>query len=687
MSINFQTKICEVLIETNSGLYERLLGPTVFHALAHFPTQVITRVTCTHLGEKLIGQHINVVVTPMDHRPAKHKGGAYKIICKIIPSGHLVDIVFFYKKLNTCFLKHAFALGREKALGGRLELSHGRYTLVHPDVLKEKFPTDQRDVVYPLTSGLTSSKVHRFVQHLIDNLSCPKEWQEDSYGYPSFLNALETVHNPKTAMDVGNPHCLALRRLIHDELLAQQLALLLLRGMTKSVEGIHIQNNSLLQSSIHRALPFRLTKAQEDALNAIQSDLSSRKSMLRLLQGDVGCGKTVVCALAMADVIHAGYQCALLAPTDVLASQHYHTLSALFSHHGYQVALLTGKITGSKRREVLRALENGEIHVLIGTHALIEENVAFHQLAFIVVDEQHRFGVVQRAKLTQKGKCPHFLAMTATPIPRTLQMAICGDLDITSILEKPEGRKEILTSLHAIDKVEDIMVKLCATVNFNHKAYWICPLIEESEKIDMTAVKERFSALQQLAGNRIGLLHGKMKNAEKEKAVEAFTHGAIDILVSTTVVEVGVDVKTANVIVIEHAERFGLSQLHQLRGRVGRSNKQGHCLLLYDKLTPTGRDRLQAMRESNDGFYLAEMDLKIRGSGDFLGSQQSGDKLFHFYKGAHPQLFHEILNYAHKDAVEILNTDPKLTSERGMALRELLTLFQKDNLDRFIRAG
>ena len=679
----------------SSSLFEKLFGHTVLDALAHFPTGIIEKTHCTSLRPDLVGKTILLDIEPVQHIPPLQKGrGAYRIIGNVLPSKDVLELVFFYKKANTKFLAFSFAVGRPKYIVGKLEKFGDTYRITHPsgarksrDHFLDSSLGAQKEIVYPKIAGLANQRIQDFINYLLQNLSAPPEWQASHYEYPSFLKALEIVHHPTNIQEILTPTSKAYRRLLHDELLAQQIALILARQQTKTLRGVVISPQSQLQHTLRSTLPFHLTQGQEDALKMIEKDMASGEPMLRLVQGDVGCGKTIVAALAMANALERGYQAAVLAPTDILSTQHFETFSRLFEGTGYHVELLTGKITGKKRKIILEKLEQGAIHILIGTHALIQDHVHFKNLALVVVDEQHRFGVQQRAALTQKGKAPHLLSMTATPIPRTLQMALYGDLDVTSILEKPKGRKDIATTLHSVTKIHEIVAHLQNVLSPQNKAYWVCPLIEEDEASAYTAVKERFSHLQNHFGERVTLLHGKMRASEKEAAMEAFKNGSVDLIISTTVIEVGVDVKTANIMIIEHAERFGLAQLHQLRGRVGRSDAQAHCLLLFDKLSPIGRERLQAMRESNDGFYLAEMDLKIRGSGDVFGLVQSGAMPFLFYKGGQPRFFQEILSLAHKDALDITQKDPTLVSPQGEGMRVLLRVFDRENSLNVLRAG
>ena len=686
-SLMLSTRLSDIFGES-SALYTRLLGHTVLESFSHFPSNLNQKIRLTSVSSDHIGQHVMAVVDPISHHPPQRRGGLYRILCHLKPSNDPIELLFFYKKMSTQFLHFAFAEGKLKNIAGKLEKTGHIFHISHPLTGHKALSSgDKAEVVYPQIAGLSSQRIHDLVTLLLSHVKKPLEWHDSAYGYPSLLNAMHDIHHPTSLQEVIDKNSKAYQRVLHDEILAQQVALLLSRQQTKKLKGIMIPPQSKLSISVLENLPFSLTKGQADALSVIERDMDSGEPMLRLLQGDVGCGKTVVAALAIANVVDKGCQGAILSPTDILATQHYLTFSKIFEHTDCRVALLTGKVLGKKRQDILEKLARGDIHILIGTHALIQNHVHFHNLGMVVVDEQHRFGVEQRSKLVDKGEAVHLLSMTATPIPRTLQMTMCGDLDVTSILEKPKGRKDIMTSLHNIERVNDIADQLKKIITPTNKAYWVCPLIEESESLDYTAVTERFAFLQNHFAERVGLMHGRMRAIEKDAVMKAFKDGDIDLLVSTTVIEVGVDVKTANIMIIEHAERFGLAQLHQLRGRVGRSDAQARCLLLYEKLSPHVRERLTAMKESNDGFYLAEMDLKIRGAGDMLGVTQSGQKPFHFYKGDQPHMLQRLLRLGHEDARSILENDPTLETERGQAVRELLHLFQKDNMLSLLRSG
>jgi ATP-dependent DNA helicase RecG len=517
------------------------------------------------------------------------------------------------------------------------------------------------------------------------------EWQDIPFlnknTFPPWREALEKVHFPKDENDVLHRETYR-RRLAYDELLAAQLSIRLVREKNKREAGIPLHIDEKALERFIQSLPFELTGAQKKVIGEIKNDLSGNVKMSRLLQGDVGSGKTLVAVAAMVMGIGAGYQTAIMAPTDILARQHFGTMQKLFANRNINVQLLTGREMGKKRAGLIADLAAGKIDVLVGTHALFVEDVAFQKLGLVVIDEQHKFGVHQRLALGQKQKGAHMLAMTATPIPRTLALTTYGDMDISVLDEKPAGRQPIETKVMPIAKVQELSLKLkdmLAAAKEKTQVYWVCPLIEESEKSDLMAAEKRYESLKKIFGGKVALIHGRMKPDQKEEVMEKFIAGDTDVLVSTTVIEVGVDVKSASIMVIEHAERFGLSGLHQLRGRIGRGNNKSTCILLYGaNLSETAKKRLEIMRASQDGFYIAEEDLKLRGSGEVLGAKQSG---FPEYRMADLSKDSDLLWTATKDAGMILNADPKLTAPRGQALRLLLYLFQKDKQLQTINAG
>ncbi len=481
------------------------------------------------------------------------------------------------------------------------------------------------------------------------------------------------------------PNSIARRRLAYDELLSNQLALAFIRQKTKQKDGRSFVGDNSLLKKVLSLLPFTLTKAQETALNEINKDQEAPYKMLRLLQGDVGSGKTVVALLSMLKVIESGSQTALMAPTEILAKQHYETISKLCENTPIKVSLLTGKLKAKQKKEIYENLALGDINILIGTHALFTDTVSFKDLGYIVIDEQHRFGVNQRLLLSQKGKNCDVLVMTATPIPRSLLLTAYGDMDYSKITELPKGRKPSKTVVMNTDKIPDVISSLKKKLETKTRAYWVCPLVEESQKLDISAATKRFEMLKHHFGDKVALIHGKMKEQEKDAVMEEFKIGQKTLLVATTVIEVGVNVPEATIMIIEHAERFGLAQLHQLRGRIKRGYEDSYCMLLYSyPISNISKERLNIMKQTEDGFFIAEKDLELRGGGEILGTRQSG---FTEFKLADMQYHQDLLLRARDDAKQILQNDPKLETKRGEALRILLYLFEQNEAVKTYLAG
>jgi ATP-dependent DNA helicase RecG len=563
--------------------------------------------------------------------------------------------------------------------------------MVHPDRVVDaagfaRLPLI--DPVYPLTEGLHPNQVHKAIEIALERLPDLLEWQDGAWlkrnGFPGFAAALRSIHRPTDLSDL-DPESAAWSRLAYDELLAGQLALALLRGRMRARPGRGTAAEGRLRARIIKALPYSLTPSQQRAVADIIADLAQPNRMLRLLHGDVGSGKTVVALLAAATVIEAGRQAALMAPTEILARQHFATIKPLADAAGIRVAILTGRERGRERPEILSALAAGEIDLVVGTHALFQEDVAFHDLALAIVDEQHRFGVHQRLALARKGEAVDLLVLTATPIPRTLVLTYFGDMDISELREKPAGRQKIDTRTLPLERLPEVIDAVKRALDAGRRIYWVCPLVEESESVDLAAAEDRYQDLTKRFGGIVELVHGRMRGPEKDRAMRRFAEGEARILVATTVIEVGVDVPEASVMVIEHAERFGLAQLHQLRGRIGRGAESSTCLLLYKApLGDTAKARLAILRETDDGFRIAEEDLRLRGEGDLLGTRQSGMPGFRL---ARLEIHGKLLSAAREDAALALNRDPNLSSPRGSALRHLLYLFGRDEAIKLLRAG
>jgi len=666
--------------------------PRVLDLLWHLPTGVIDRRAEPSIAEAVPGSIATLKVRVLKHAapPRNNNRAPYKV--RVEDDTGKLDLVFFHAERK--FIERQLPTGEERYVSGRVEKYGEKLQMSHPDYI---VPPEARgdlpmlEPVYPLTAGLSGKIMQKAARQALERLRPVPEWQEPTWtasrGWPAFGEALARIHRPTDAADVA-PSGAPCQRLAYDELLAGQLALALVRQNFKTRPGRTVRGNGRVRARIADALPFSLTNAQREALREIEADMAAPRRMLRLLQGDVGSGKTVVALLAMAIAVEAGAQAALMAPTEVLARQHLETIAPLAERAGLRIGLLTGREKGRARTAVLERLAAGEIDIIIGTHALFQPDVHFRDLAFAVIDEQHRFGVHQRLSLQSKGgrAGTDVLVMTATPIPRTLVMTHYGDLDVSRLTEKPPGRKPIVTRKIAIDAMERLIERLRTQLAEGAQVYWVCPLIESSDISDLAAAEERHAHLTQIFGKEnVGLLHGAMPDKAKDAAMEAFAAGQLKILVATTVIEVGVNVPNANIMVIEHAERFGLAQLHQLRGRVGRGQRESFCMLLYKApLGETARARLEMMEETEDGFLIAEKDLELRGGGEVLGARQSGAPGF---RVAEVPGFAELLEAARDDARMLLAADPMLASPRGQALRTLLYIFECDEAVRLFRAA
>jgi ATP-dependent DNA helicase RecG len=599
----------------------------------------------------------------------------------------MMELIYF--RAQEDWLMTILPPGAKRVLSGRIEKFKDKLQMAHPDHVvapDEEFPL--HEPVYRLTEGLPSRAMIKTVRGALERVPAMPEWQEPTFlkqrKWDSFGAALEGAHNPVHDTDL-EPTTASRQRLAYDELLANQLALLLIRVNLRGAKGRVVSSTGILKALAMTALPFALTDPQLEALGEIEKDMASEKRMLRLLQGDVGSGKTIVALLAMLGAVEAGLQAALMAPTELLVRQHLASLQPYPKAARVRLACLTGREKGAGRADTLARLAAGEIDILVGTHALFSEDVSFKDLGLAVVDEQHRFGVHQRMQLQSKGKPADVLVMTATPIPRTLALTAYGDMDVSKITGRPPGRKPVETRVMSADRLDELITHLRTALDRGSRAYWVCPLVEESEKIDLAAAEDRAIMLRQALGLNVGVVHGKMKAADRDEAMTAFKAGETQMLVATTVIEVGVDVPEATIMVVEHAERFGLSQLHQLRGRVGRGIGKSSCILVWHKpLGETARARLKTMRDTDDGFVIAEEDLRLRGPGEVLGKRQSGLAEFRM---TDPAAHADLLAVAHDDAQLVLARDPDLKSPRGEALRVLLYLFGRDEAVRYLRAG
>ena len=668
-------------------MFERLTGPHIAELLWHLPTDIIDRSFQPTIAEAPPGRIATLTVKVETHEKPHNPRQPYRVRCR--DGSGTIDLVFFHAKGD--YLERVLPLKATRLISGKVERFHGQAQMTHPDhILDPAAPEKMRliEPVYGLTAGLTLRVVQKAIDGAVKRAPELPEWCDADYlrrqGWAAWHAALVTTHNPQKIEDTF-PDSKPRERLAFDELLANQLAIAVMRGKTRKLPGRAIKPKGELRAKVMAQLPFKLTGAQLNALAEISADMAAPSRMLRLLQGDVGSGKTVVALIAMLDAVEAGGQAALMAPTEILARQHLATLTALTKDSGVEIALLTGREKGRAREAVLEGLAGGRIGIAIGTQALFQDQVEFKDLALAVIDEQHRFGVEQRVALSDKGRGVDILVMTATPIPRTLLLTSYGDLDASRLDEKPAGRQKIATSALPIERIAEVETAVKRALTKGAKIYWICPLVEESEDSDLKAAEERFTELKAIFGAKVGLVHGRMKGPERDKAMAEFAGGGIDLLVATTVIEVGVDVCDATIMVIEHAERFGLAQLHQLRGRIGRGDKPSACLLLYTPpLAETAKARLSILRESEDGFRIAEEDLRLRGPGEVLGTRQSGEQQFRI---ADLAIHGDLLAAAGDDARLILARDPELETPRGSALRTLLYLFERDAAVRYLRSG
>ncbi|MEM7241008.1 MAG: ATP-dependent DNA helicase RecG [Pseudomonadota bacterium] len=647
------------------------------------PHGVINRQSVETIKGLTLPEIVSVEVEILEHRPNRIKTRPYRILVR--DAGIDFHLGFFHGRAD--YLAKTYPVGARRVISGKIEVYDHTAQMMHPDFVVT--PDKRADIpasepVYPLTQGITQRIMRKATDDVLHMIPDFAEWQDPSVlkdrNWPKVSQALEKCHRPEKVLDK-----VAFDRLAYDELLAHQLTLSIARARHRAQKGQAIQVKGTLAQQVLDALPFKPTDAQRRSFAEIRDDLASTKRMNRLLQGDVGSGKTLVGLVAMLDVAEAGGQSVLMAPTGILARQHFTGLTHMAKPAGVEIILLTGADTGAKRREKLERLKSGDAQIVIGTHAVFSDDVEFQDLRFAIIDEQHRFGVRQRLELGKKGDAVDVMVMSATPIPRSLELAHYGDMDVSILDEKPAGRQPIDTAMVSIGKLDAVVARLRAAIGEGKQAYWVCPLVEESEKADLSAATDRAVALQAALGAGVGLVHGRMSQDEKDAAMASFVAGQTSVLVATTVIEVGVDVPNATIIVIEQAERFGLAQLHQLRGRVGRGADKSACVLLYkNPLGKTAQRRLEAIRETEDGFKLAEVDLAIRGAGDILGTAQAGLPKFRI---ADLERDMALMQMARDDARLILERDPSLESPRGQALKTLLYLMGADDYIGLLKVG
>ena len=656
------------------------------HFLWHFPYKIIEKKYYENIHDAPLNQFVTLKIEVIKHYPSKFRRQPYRVSC--LANETAIDIVYFNARhpvIRSILPPKSF-----KMISGKLEFFKNKFQITHPpnienvtdiQLLREKEP------VYSLTAGLNMKTFIKLSNQVLDSIPNLKEWIEErillKYNFISWKEAIEKLHNPEIE-DTYSEKNIFRRRLAFDELLAHQLAICIIRTIDNKKISVVFKNNNKLKNNLIKNLEFKLTNSQINVVNEIQKDLVSNKQMIRLLQGDVGSGKTIVALISMLTVIESGYQVTLMAPTSILAYQHYENISKLILNLPIEIDILTGKDKGKKRIEKLDRIKNGKTQIIIGTHALIQEGVNFKKLGLSVIDEQHRFGVYQRMAFNYKGFRPSILVMSATPIPRTLTLAAYGDMDESRLIEKPIGRKPIKTTSLTLKKEKDLIERIKKKINnSNDKFFWVCPLIEESQELDLKAATDRYIALNKIFKNKVMLIHGQLSEKDKELTMEKFKDEDYQILVATTVIEVGIDIKSATTIIIEHAERFGLAQLHQLRSRVGRNDEESYCILLHkENINDTAKKRLDIMTNTNDGFLIAEEDLKIRGPGEVLGKRQSGLPSFNIadlsYDG-------DLLEEAKLYAENIISYDPQLN--QNINLKDLLYIHERDTAIKTLNAG
>ena len=658
------------------------------HFLWHFPYKIIEKKYYENIHEAPINNLVTLKIKVVKHYPSKFRRQPYRVNC--IANDTPIDIIYFNARHP--MVRSVLPLQSIKMVSGKLEFFRNKFQITHPTNIENVTEIQllrEKEAVYSLTAGLSMKNFTKISNQVLQLLPNPKEWIDEKvlkkFKFKNWKESIEKLHNPNID-DTFSEKNIYRRRLAYDELFAHQLAIFIIRTINNKKKSLPFKNNNKLKKNLINSLNFKLTNSQITVINEIKSDLESKNQMVRLLQGDVGSGKTIVALTSMLIVVESGFQTTLMAPTSILAYQHYENISKLINNLSIKIEILTGRDKGKKRIEKLEKIKNGETKIIIGTHALIQSGVNFKNLGLSVIDEQHRFGVYQRMAFNYKGFRPSILVMSATPIPRTLTLAAYGDMDESRLIEKPLGRKLIKTSSLNFKKEQQLIERINNKIKTSDdKFFWVCPLVEESQELDLKAATDRFNSLNKFFKNKVLLIHGQLNEKEKEITMEKFQNEDYRILVATTVIEVGIDIKSATTIIIEHAERFGLAQLHQLRGRVGRNEEDSFCILLHkENINDTAKKRIKIMTETNDGFIIAEEDLNIRGPGEILGKKQSGLPSFNVADLSYDR---DILEEAKKYAEDIISKDPKLRNENNKKIKELLYIQERDAAIMTLLAG
>ena len=663
------------------GIYKNI------HFVWNIPNNILERKFYENIHDAEINSLVTLNLKIIKHEPSRFKRQPYKIKCTCGDTN--IDLVYFNARHP--MLRQMLPTNENRLISGKLEYFRNTFQITHPthvSALNNNKIIKSKEAVYSLTSGLNQKIMNKLTDQILNNLPNFNEWIETSilnkYKFKGWNEVVKNLHSPSDD-NIKNKNLLR-RRLAFDELLSHQLAIGIMRNFNQKKKGLKITSENKTLSKFYSNLDFQLTNSQNNVIKEILQDLGSSNQMIRLLQGDVGSGKTIVALISMIKVFESNFQSALMVPTTILAFQHYENILNLLKDSKINVLVLTGKDKGKERKEKLDEIAKGKADIIIGTHALIQDTVKFNNLGLAVIDEQHRFGVYQRMVFNHKNHKPNILVMSATPIPRTLTLAAYGDMKESKLIEKPLGRKPIITSSLSLKKENQLIDRIKEKIkNSSSKFYWVCPLIEESEELDLKAAEERYKILKKYFKNKVLLMHGRLSEIEKEEIMTKFKNEDYKILVSTTVIEVGVDIPSATTIVIEHAERFGLAQLHQLRGRVGRNDIQSYCILLHkDNIGEISKQRIDIMKQTNDGFKIAEEDLKIRGPGEILGKKQSGSPSFYV---ADLSFDYDLLEDAKIMVEDILSKNPKLENIEGENLRNLLYLQERDAAILTLTAG